>query len=162
MASILKISTVGCALAFGLMASGGARARDVAHGSYGYGHTPVQAVEYGYGGPAIRGDYVGAPFTRFPRPTELVPSAWGYGTYGVPTVAGIRPASIGTPTVYVIDSPPRTVRQTRAAASPRILSRSRDGRWSRSEGGAGAQVASHAGPRVVSVKVGHGFAMTSR
>jgi hypothetical protein len=94
------------------------------------GAAQAQVVAYGYGdsyaGPLIHGDYVGAPLTRFPRPTELVPSAWGYGTYGIPTVAGIRSAPVGTPTVYVIETPRAAARPARQAR-PRILSRARQG-----------------------------------
>jgi len=85
--------------------AGTAQGQDLAYGSY-----PYAGYENGYGGPLIHGDYVGAPLTRFPRPSELVPSAWGYGTYGIPTVAGIRSASVGTPTVYVIDGQPSALR----------------------------------------------------
>ena len=51
----------------------------------------------------VRGAYVGAPLTRFPRPTQIVPTPWSYGTYGVPTVSGIPPAPVAQPTLTVID-----------------------------------------------------------
>lgn len=106
---------------------------------------------YGYAGSAIRGDYVGAPLTRFPRPDQIVPSAWGYGTYGVPTVAGIHPAPVGTPTVYVIDAPAPTVR--RQAARPRVVTRNRTaGVLARP---AAAPAVSTGGARVVTVTVPH-------
>jgi hypothetical protein len=101
------------------------------------------ASTYGYAGPAIRGDYVGAPLTRFPRPDQLVPSAWGYGTYGVPTVSGLSPAPVGTPTVYVIEAP--AVR-TKAARS-RVLARPRANTFSE------APTVAPDGPRIISVRV---------
>ncbi len=118
---------------FGL--AGTAQGQDLAYGTspYAGGAYPYAGSETGYGGPLIHGDYVGAPLTRFPRPSELVPSAWGYGTYGIPTVAGIRSASVGTPTVYVIDGPPSAVR-TAAPARARVLTRNRQGRWSDAAG----------------------------
>lgn len=67
-------------------------------GDYGYGD------RYAFAGEAIGGAYVGAPLTRFPRPNEIVPPAWGYGTYGVPTITGIRQAPAGAPTLTVINS----------------------------------------------------------
>lgn len=139
------IGALGVALAAGL--AGSAQAQTVSYG---------QAVPYGYddsyAGPLIRGDYIGAPLTRFPRPAELVPSAWGYGTYGIPTVAGIRSAPVGTPTVYVIEAPRAAVR---ARARSRILSRARSGRWSQVSENRGAPVVTgHAGgARVISVAV---------
>lgn len=112
----------------------------------------------GYAGPLIHGAYVGAPFTRVPRPSELVPSAWGYGTYGIPTVAGIRSAPAGIPTVYVIETPParatRTLAPARRLARPRILSRSRDGRWSRAPEAAPVATAQAGGARVLSEQAG--------
>lgn len=99
-----------------------------------YGTNAGYGAGYGLGDNLVGGAYVGAPLTRFPTPRELVPPAWGYGTYGVPTVSGIRRAPVGEPTVYVIDSPaPRL----RAASRSRVISRDRDGHWSQlSPGGA--------------------------
>ncbi|WP_082528781.1 hypothetical protein [Methylobacterium sp. Leaf466] len=80
-----------------------------AQGYYGGSRSVVYGPSYGHGfaEPAIRGDYIGAPFTRFPSPSDIVPPAWGYGTYGIPTASGIRAAPSGVPTVYVIDAPAR-------------------------------------------------------
>lgn len=120
---------------------------------------PTYQSDPSYAGPLIRGEYVGAPLTRVPRPTELVPSAWGYGTYGVPTVTGIRPAPVGTPTVYVIDTPPRALRQARRTG-PRIVSRDARGRWTtarpRPEPGMTPMAATspQAAARVVTVSAG--------
>ena len=108
----LKATLLGAALSCATFA--GAQAQ-VIYGDVGPG--------YGYAGSAIRGDYVGAPLTRFPRPDQIVPSAWGYGTYGVPTVAGIRSAPVGTPTVYVIEAPRTATSETRRTRA-RVLSRS--------------------------------------
>ncbi len=57
---------------------------------------------YGFGGPFLRGDYIGAPLTRVPSPTQIVPAPWSYGTYGVPTVSGIAPAPAAQPALLVI------------------------------------------------------------
>ncbi|MGU3360410.1 hypothetical protein ACLBWX_08765 [Methylobacterium sp. M6A4_1b] len=141
--------------------AGTAQGQDLTYGrpvSYDSGYAG------GYGGPLIHGTYVGAPLTRFPRPSELVPSAWGYGTYGIPTVAGIRGAPVGTPTVYVIDAPPSALRAA-AAGRSRILTRSRQGRWSgaperspaRNEAfrAAPPSAETSGGARVVPVRVSH-------
>ncbi|WP_019905918.1 hypothetical protein [Methylobacterium sp. 77] len=151
-------SCVGCVLALGLASAQTADAQTVS--TSGYGHDPVSTRHYdeSYAGPLIRGDYIGAPLTRFPRPTELVPSAWGYGTYGVPTVTGIRPASVGTPTVYVIDTPPRVARQVRASG-PRIVSRGRRVPMSKADTGPTSGMtpmaaSTQGGAKVVTVSVG--------
>ena len=114
----------------------------------------AQGVPYGYGShayaePLIRGEYIGAPLTRFPRPSDLVPAAWGYGTYGIPTVAGIRPASVGVPTVYLIDSPEPAARH-RPPARSRVHLRERDGRWSQAE--LDATAGSPSGARIIPVR----------
>jgi hypothetical protein len=129
------------ALALGAASSGAATAQGVPYGYVGY--------SYGYGEPLLRGDYIGAPLTRFPRPSELVPSAWGYGTYGIPTVAGIRSAPAGVPTVYIIDRPEPAIRR-RAASPARILSRGKDGAWSQAEVERGA--GRNAGAQIISVR----------
>ncbi len=54
---------------------------------YAYGYSDGG---YRFAGPVVEGAYLGAPFTRLPSTSRIVPPAWGYGTYGVPTVAGIR------------------------------------------------------------------------
>ena len=69
----------------------------------GYGYDAYDHYGYGFAEPAIRGEYIGAPLTRTPRPSDLVPTVWGYGTYGIPTMTGIRSAPTGIPTVYVIE-----------------------------------------------------------
>lgn len=71
--------------------------------SIGYLPTGYAAAYGGYGSGLVDGAYVGAPFTRVPSPREIVPTPWGYGTYGVPTVSGIRRAPVGEPVVYVIE-----------------------------------------------------------
>ena len=60
--------------------------------------------DYGYAGAFVRGDYVGAPLTHVPRPAQLVPTPWSYGTYGIPTVSGIPQAPTGQPTLTVINA----------------------------------------------------------
>lgn len=108
---------------------------------------PYAYSGYGFAGPAVEGAYLGAPFTRLPRTSRLVPPAWGYGTYGVPTVAGIRDAPAARPTLTIIDRPgsagPRSARRRPGA---RVLSKAPNGTWtepphSAIEGG-GAQVVS--------------------
>ncbi|WP_204262944.1 hypothetical protein [Methylobacterium sp. BTF04] len=140
-----------------LATAGAAQAQDV-YGD-GYGGFPAYSGSYGYAGPAIRGDYIGAPLTQFPRPTQIVPSAWGYGTYGIPTVTGIRQAPTGTPTIYVINAPARATAQRDRTVRSRILSRSRTDRWSPAaafrDRGFGAPMASESpgGARIVTVNV---------
>lgn len=110
--------------------------------TYGYGDGG-----YRFAGPLVEGSYVGAPFTRLPSTSRIVPPAWGYGTYGVPTVAGIRDAPAARPTLTVIE------RQGSVGARPalrrpgaRVLSKDPKGTWTdpapRSEGEGGAQVVS--------------------
>lgn len=120
------------------------------------GTAAAQGVPYGYGSyayaePLVRGDYIGAPLTRFPRPSDLVPSAWGYGTYGVPTVAGIRPAPVGVPTVYIVDSADPVVRR-KAPVRSRVLLRERDGRWSQAGAEVGATASTASGARIIPVR----------
>lgn len=114
---------------------------------YGYGYGYAE-TGYRFAGPAVEGAYLGAPFTRLPSTSRIVPPAWGYGTYGVPTVAGIRDAPAARPTLTVIERPGSVggrpaVRRTGA----RVLSKDSKGNWtdpsprSESEGG-GAQVVS--------------------
>jgi hypothetical protein len=56
----------------------------------------------GFAQPFIQGDYIGAPLTAFPRPTQIVPTPWSYGTYGIPTVSGIAAPPVAAPTLTVI------------------------------------------------------------
>ena len=81
-----------------------------------YRYGPVEAG-YRFAGPAVEGAYLGAPFTRLPSTSRLVPPAWGYGTYGVPTLAGIREAPAARPTLTVI------ARQGSAADRPAVRRR---------------------------------------
>ncbi len=121
---------------------------------YRHGYGPAYAPSYGYGAPrygfadeAVRGTYVGAPLTRFPRPSEIVPPAWSYGTYGVPTVSGIPPTPVGEPTLTVINA--REPARRRPAPGARILSRDAGGGWTAAEA-AGTRPA---GVRVIEVQV---------
>lgn len=99
-------------------------------GGYGAGVASYgSAGAYGFADESVGGAYIGAPLTRFPRPSEIVPPAWGYGTYGVPTMTGIRQAPTAPPSLTVIDSPaPAPLRRGRTQS--RVLSRDTDGRWS--------------------------------
>lgn len=58
----------------------------------------------GYAGEFVRGAYIGAPLTRVPRPSQIVPTPWSYGTYGIPTVAGIPGTPAGRPTLTIINA----------------------------------------------------------
>ncbi|MBE7201777.1 MAG: hypothetical protein INR70_28785 [Parafilimonas terrae] len=69
-----------------------------------YGGYPAP-VGGGFAQPFIQGDYIGAPLTAFPRPTQIVPTPWSYGTYGIPTVSGIAAPPVAAPTLTVIQSP---------------------------------------------------------
>ena len=116
---------------------------------YGYSYSDrYVGTGHRFAGPAVEGAYLGAPFTGLPSTSRIVPPAWGYGTYGVPTVAGIRDAPAARPTLTVIERPGSVggrpaVRRTGA----RVLSKDSKGNWtdpsprSESEGG-GAQVVS--------------------
>ena len=100
---------------------------------------------YGFADAAVSGAYLGAPHARFPRPSDLVPPAQGSGTFGVPTVAGIRQAPASQPVVYVLAGAPR-----RPPARARVLSRG-DGDGSFEDAGDGRGSAGAA--RIVSVDV---------
>ena len=80
-------------------------------------YAPGYAADPGFAGEFVRGTYIGAPLTRVPRPTQIVPSPWSYGTYGVPTVTGIPAAPAAQPTLTVIDAAPRTRRGARAVGT---------------------------------------------
>ncbi|MGU3538640.1 hypothetical protein [Methylobacterium sp. A54F] len=112
-----------------------------------YGYAEQGAVGYGYADEAVRGAYVGAPLTRFPRPSEIVPSPWSYGTYGIPTVTGIPRAPVGTPTITVINADRPAARSPRNT-SARVINRGRDGAWSQAD-----TAPVEGGPRIISVSV---------
>ncbi|WP_070998616.1 hypothetical protein [Methylobacterium sp. C1] len=80
-------------------------------------YAPGYAADPSFAGEFVRGTYIGAPLTRVPRPTQIVPSPWSYGTYGVPTVTGIPAAPAAQPTLTVIDAVPRGRRGERAAGA---------------------------------------------
>jgi hypothetical protein len=116
--------------------------------SYAYGSSGPSGG-YGFADEAVRGAYIGAPLTRFPRPSEIVPPAWSYGTYGIPTVAGIARAPVGQPTLTVIDTPSPPPRRRSGA---RILSRGESGHWTRMD----APAADATGSRIIAVRVPRG------
>ncbi|MBD8909242.1 hypothetical protein [Methylorubrum zatmanii] len=130
----------GLALLLALCASSGATADPLL-----YGYSEVRFAQ-----PAIDGTYLGAPFAPLPSTSRIVPPAWGYGTYGIPTVAGIREAPTARPTLTVIErrgsAAGRSAPRRRGA---RVLSKDSGGAWidpaPRSE--------TEGGPRVVSVQV---------
>jgi len=68
----------------------------------GAAYPPAYPDAYGFAGEFVRGDYIGAPLTHVPSPTQIVPSPWSYGTYGVPTVSGIAAAPTAQPSLTVI------------------------------------------------------------
>ncbi len=130
--------------------TGGAGALELYRPGYGPGYAPTYgygAPRYGFADEAVRGAYIGAPLTRFPRPSEIVPPAWSYGTYGVPTISGIPPAPVGEPTLTVINA--REPARRRPAPGARILSRDAGGGWSAAEAGGYRP----AGVRVIEVQV---------
>lgn len=65
---------------------------------------PAHGRAYGYAGSFVRGDDIGAPLTRVPRPSQIVPAPWSYGTYGIPTVSGIYGTPAGQPTLTIINA----------------------------------------------------------
>lgn len=111
--------------------------------AYGYGDGG-----YRFAGPVVEGAYLGAPFTRLPSTSRIVPPAWGYGTYGIPTAAGIRDTPVARPTLTVIERPASAgLRPAARRQGARVLSKDSRGIWTdpapRSEGGEfGAQVVS--------------------
>lgn len=122
MSPTLKWLTLGCSLALAPAAVPVASAQDVVASGYGHPDTSRVRFDESYAGSYVVAASHAASRPRLPRPTELVPSAWGYGTYGIPTATGIRPAPVGTPTIYLIDTSPGAMHQARHAG-PRILSR---------------------------------------
>lgn len=133
----------GLALVLALGASSAAVADPLLQGYSGYS-------EVRFAGPAIEGAYLGAPFAPLASTSRIVPPAWGYGTYGIPTVAGVRDAPAARPTLTVIERRrPAAGRLAPRRHGPRILSKDSSGTWvdpaSRSE--------VEGGPQVVSVQV---------
>lgn len=146
-AHITRAALAALALAVG---TGGAGAVEVYGSGYGPAYAPGYddgAARYGFADEAVRGAYVGAPLTRFPRPSEIVPPAWSYGTYGVPTVSGIPRAPVGEPTLTVINA--REPARRKPAPGARILSRGAAGGWEAAEAGGYRP----AGVRIIEVQV---------
>ncbi|WP_051086510.1 hypothetical protein [Methylobacterium sp. WSM2598] len=106
-------------------------------GRAGHRRGRFAADPYGFAGGVVAGGeavppiVTEGPLLTLPRPAELVPTAWGYGTYGVPTVAGIPSPPRAEPVVYVIDgvgaARPRAGEP--GAAGPAVYRRARDGSW---------------------------------
>ena len=112
----------GLATLFALGAASGAAADPYVYGYGGGG--------YRFAGPVIKGAYLGAPFTRLPSTSRLVPPAWGYGTYGIPTAAGIRDAPAARPILTVIERPaPTRLRPAARRHGARVLSKDSKGVW---------------------------------
>lgn len=138
------------------LACGSATAQPLSYG--GYGQPVYGAPSYAFAGNAVSGAYIGAPFTRVPSPSRLVPPAWGYGTYGVPTVAGIREAPSARPALYVIERQGRAQTRLLPRRSAKVVSRGNDGRWTDVGPQAGIGAAERSaiegsGAQVVSVRV---------
>ncbi len=83
----------------------------------GFHRTDAYGPGYGYAGDFVRGTYIGAPLTRVPRPSQIVPAPWSYGTYGIPTVSGIPATPAGQPTVTVINASGPEARMRRVDTS---------------------------------------------
>ena len=132
------------------LGAGAASAESVRVAPYGYGYGAAYGGQGGYGfaDEAVRGAYVGAPFSSVPSPNRIVPAPWSYGTYGVPTISGLREAPVAAPSVTVVNPGQRAV--ARSGRGPRILSRGRDGAWT-----SGGQVRSGNGVSVMTVSVPH-------
>lgn len=133
------------------VAAGTASAEGVRTVGYGYG-APYGGGYGGYGGygfadEAVRGAYVGAPFTSVPSPNRIVPAPWSYGTYGVPTISGIRQAAVAAPSVTVINPGARPA--PRRSSGARILSRDGGGGWTRTE----SEARQASGANVIAVTV---------
>jgi hypothetical protein len=122
MSPTLRRSIVGWSLALAVVAAPTAYAQEVVTSGYGHPGMPHARFDESYAGPYLFASSLAASRPPLPRPTELVPSAWGYGTYGIPTATGIRPAPVGTPTLYVIDTMPGARHRARNPG-PRVLSR---------------------------------------
>ncbi|TXM91346.1 hypothetical protein FV232_07940 [Methylobacterium sp. WL30] len=125
---------------------GAAHAETVRVAPYGYGSAYGGPVGYGFADEAVRGAYIGAPFSSVPSPNRIVPAPWSYGTYGIPTISGVREAPVAAPSLTVIN--PGLHPASRRGQGPRILSRGRDGAWT-----SGGQVQSGNGVSVVTVSV---------
>lgn len=138
----MRTSSVGLAALLALALPATALADPYA--GYGYDH-----AGYRFAGPALEGAYLGAPFTRLPSTSRLVAPAWGYGTYGVPTVAGIRDAPAARPTLTVIDRP-AAARRIAARRGSRVLTKEPGGTWTEPSPRSDAE---QTGARVVSVRV---------
>lgn len=122
MSPTLRRSMLGCGLALALVGAPTAYAQDVVTSGYGHPGMPHARFDESYAGPYLFASSFAESRPPLPRPTELVPSAWGYGTYGIPTATGIRPAPVGTPTLYVIDTMP-SARHRARNPGPKVLSR---------------------------------------
>ncbi|MHB2206989.1 hypothetical protein [Methylobacterium sp. CM6257] len=82
-------------------------------------YVPAYAGDDGFAGEFVRGTYIGAPLTRVPRPTQIVPAPWSYGTYGIPTVSGIASPPAAQPTLTVINATSPERRRRGAAGDSR-------------------------------------------
>ena len=115
-------------------------------GSGNYAGASVYTRGYGFGGGPVASGYETYEPRLVPHSTDLVPPAWGYGVYGVPSATGIAKAPAARPTVYVIDRPAAGRREGGRA---RILSRRSGGDW----GDARGSDTGPGGARIVSVTV---------
>ena len=80
-----------------------------------------------------------------------MPPAWGYGTYGIPTAAGIRDAPAARPILTVIERPaPTRLRPAARRHGARVLSKDSKGVWT--DPGPRSEV-EESGAQVVSVRL---------
>ena len=131
-----------------MLGAGAASAETIRVAPYGYGGAYAGQGGYGFADEAVRGAYIGAPFTSVPSPNRIVPAPWSYGTYGVPTISGLREAPVAPPSLTVVNPGQRAV--SRPGRGPRILSRGRDGDWTSAgpaQAGSGVSVVTVSVPR---------------
>ncbi|WP_232631492.1 hypothetical protein [Methylobacterium sp. Leaf118] len=143
--SFRRRSPFGLAALFVVGTATGASAQTASYGE------PVSAAPgYGFAGNALDGTYIGAPLTRVPSPSRIVPPAWSYGTYGIPTVAGIRDAPAARPALYVVERQGLAEDRLAPRRKARVVSRSGNGGWSDAPAHAAGE---RSGAQVVSVRV---------
>ncbi|MFE1601989.1 hypothetical protein [Methylobacterium sp. ID0610] len=126
----------------------------------GFRHGRFGGVPAGFAGGVVASEaappvVAEGPLLTLPQPSELVPSAWGYGTYGIPTVAGIASPPRAEPVVYVIEggSPRAPATARTASIGPAVYGRTRGGAWEKRAQPARPPASRSGAARVVEVAV---------